>query len=99
MPTKSKKIVNMALAAVVSAGLALAAGQALAKQDMEKCYGIAKAGKNDCGTKVHGCAGQSKVDNDPTEWVFVAKGTCAKLGGTSDAGTPKPAATDDSKKS
>ncbi len=97
MTKVSKKLVNAAFAAVVSIGLACASGAALAKQEMEKCYGIAKAGKNDCGTKTHGCAGQAKVDSDPTEWVFVAKGTCSKLGGTSEPGKAKSA--QESKKS
>jgi uncharacterized membrane protein len=49
---------------------------------MEKCYGVAKAGKNDCAAKGHSCAGQSKVDNDPNEWIFLPKGVAAKIGGT-----------------
>lgn len=49
----------------------------------EKCYGIAKAGKNDCASSSgsHSCAGQSKIDNAPDEWRYVAKGTCDLLGG------------------
>lgn len=46
-----------------------------------KCYGIAKANKNDCGTKHHACAGQAKIDHDPTEWKYVKKGKCEKMGG------------------
>ena len=69
------------------------------KADQEACYGVAKAGQNDCGTATHGCAGVAKVDNDPTEWKFVAKGTCTKLGGSLEAGKPaqdkaEPAKTD-----
>ena len=48
----------------------------------EKCYGIAKAGKNDCGTGKHGCAGQAKADGGD-EWVYVPKGTCEKIVGGS----------------
>jgi len=51
------------------------------KGDQEKCYGVAKAGQNDCGTASHGCAGQAKTDNDDKEWKYVAKGTCEKIGG------------------
>jgi uncharacterized membrane protein len=52
-------------------------------QAKEKCYGIAKAGQNDCGNlaKTHSCAGQSKVDNDKGEWKYVAAGTCASMKG------------------
>jgi uncharacterized membrane protein len=52
-------------------------------QAKEKCYGIAKAGQNDCGNlaKTHSCAGQSKVDNDKGEWKYVPAGTCASMKG------------------
>jgi uncharacterized membrane protein len=52
-----------------------------ANADQEKCYGVAKAGQNDCGTVTHGCAAEARTDNDPAEWTLVAKGTCEKLGG------------------
>lgn len=51
------------------------------KPDQEICFGVAKAGQNDCGTATHGCAGMAAADNDPAEWKFVPKGTCTKLGG------------------
>ena len=65
------------LAAVAVPPAALAAG------DKEKCYGIAKAGKNDCASAdgSHSCAGQAKADNGAREWKYVAKGTCEKEGG------------------
>jgi uncharacterized membrane protein len=57
----------------------------------EKCYGIAKKGLNDCGNTtlsgtakdavLHSCAGKAPADNLADEWVYVAKGTCAKTGG------------------
>lgn len=49
------------------------------KEGFDKCAGMVKAGKNDCGTSKHACAGQAKVDGDPEEWVFVPQGTCQKL--------------------
>jgi uncharacterized membrane protein len=56
-----------------------------AAQAKEKCYGIAKAGQNDCANVAgtHSCAGQSKVDMDKGEWKYVAKGTCKDLKGLS----------------
>jgi uncharacterized membrane protein len=59
----------------------------------EKCYGVAKAGANDCANLAgtHSCAGQAKSDNDPGEWQFVAKGSCAKLGGMGAADAKKKA--------
>jgi uncharacterized membrane protein len=54
-----------------------------AAQEKEKCFGIAKAGQNDCASVngVHSCAGQSKVDMDKGEWKYVAKGTCKQMKG------------------
>ena len=75
----ANKLLHTAVAALVALGLAQQA-QAQDK-DREKCYGIAKAGQNDCGTAAHTCAGQAKKDNAPDEWKYVAKGTCEKLGG------------------
>jgi len=59
-------------------------GHALAQDGAkEKCFGIAKAGQNDCAnlSGSHSCAGQSKVSDDANEWKFVAKGTCKTLKG------------------
>ena len=79
----SKKVLaSAALAAVLAASVVPVTANAAGK---EKCYGVAKAGQNDCGNLAgtHSCAGQSKVDNDPGEWKIVAKGTCKDLGGMS----------------
>lgn len=76
-------IASTALASVLALGLAgHAAAQDKAK---EKCYGIAKAGQNDCAnlSGSHSCAGQSKADKSPDEWKYVAKGTCKDMGGLS----------------
>ncbi|MBK8072415.1 MAG: DUF2282 domain-containing protein [Ramlibacter sp.] len=56
-----------------------------AAQDKEKCYGIAKAGQNDCAnlSGSHSCAGQSKLDMDKGEWKYVAKGSCKTMKGLS----------------
>jgi uncharacterized membrane protein len=46
----------------------------------EKCYGIAKAGKNDCASQgANSCAGTSKVNADPKAWMFVPAGTCERI--------------------
>lgn len=50
-------------------------------QERERCYGVVKAGKNDCGTGAHSCAAQSMVDGDAESWVSVPKGLCLKLTG------------------
>ena len=80
---KRHAIIAAALASACAANAAFAGDQdaTATKSDQEKCYGVAKAGQNDCGTATHGCAGQSRVDNDAKEWKYVAKGTCEKVGG------------------
>ena len=78
---------SIAVSSAIAAGLFLAtANDAVAgpKYKAEKCYGVSKAGKNDCaagpGTS---CAGTSTVDGQGNAWQFVPKGTCAKLVGGS----------------
>jgi uncharacterized membrane protein len=49
----------------------------------EKCYGVAKAGKNDCAGGAHACAGQSSKDGNAKEFIKLPKGTCERLVGGS----------------
>jgi uncharacterized membrane protein len=78
---------SIAIAAAVGSMLALSHAPAHAgDKAKEKCYGVAKAGQNDCAANGHSCAGQSKVDNDPTEWKYVPKGECEQMGGSLQAG-------------
>ena len=49
--------------------------------DHEKCYGVAQAGKNDCATATHSCAGTATKAGDPASWVYVPAGTCDKIVG------------------
>ena len=62
------------------------AGEAMKAGKIEKCYGVAKAGKNDCQTATASCAGSSTTDLDKSAFIMVPKGTCEKLAG----GSPKP---------
>jgi uncharacterized membrane protein len=73
-------------ASTVLGALALAAAQAHAgpvaqPAGSEKCYGVAKAAKNDCAAGVHSCAGQSTKSFDKTSYVYLPKGECEKLAG------------------
>ena len=85
--------VSSALASVMALGLAATAGAAShaakepAAKGKEKCFGIAKAGQNDCAnlSGTHSCAGQSKADNGADEWKYVAAGTCKDMKGLSEA--------------
>jgi uncharacterized membrane protein len=74
-------------AAVV--GLVLAVGMSATafaeenKAEKEKCYGVAKAGKNDCATGSSSCAGTSKADGQKDAFIALPKGTCERLVGGS----------------
>ncbi|MEY4056140.1 MAG: hypothetical protein RL519_1475 [Pseudomonadota bacterium] len=76
----TKVSTGVALAAIGVAAIATAASAGTApagKPAMEKCYGISKAGKNDCkagaGTS---CAGTSTRDYQGNAWKLVKAGTC-----------------------
>ena len=75
-------VISSALASVLAMGLASAVGAADAPTK-EKCYGVAKAGQNDCAnlSGSHTCAGQAKVDKGVDEWTYVKGGTCKQIGG------------------
>ena len=85
--------ISASIASLMAIGLTAAAGSALAADaEKEKCFGVAAAGKNDCSTAKHACAGQSKTDKDAAEWKYVAKGSCDKMGGKTTAMADKPMA-------
>jgi uncharacterized membrane protein len=72
---------KIALAGSVAAALALMSSPSVAQDaTMEKCYGVALAGENDCaagpGTT---CAGTSTVDYQGNAWSLVPAGTCESI--------------------
>ena len=83
---KRQALIAAALATVCATSVSVAQA-ADSNKDKEKCYGIAKAGQNDCAAAIgsQSCAGQSKMDNGGGDWKFVAKGTCEKAGGKTTA--------------
>lgn len=89
--SKRLLLISAIAAAVAAPALASAASSAqpakMPTWKSEKCYGIAKAGKNDCAsTGNNSCAGMSKADADPKSWVFVPAGYCERIvGGHKDA--------------
>jgi len=84
----SKNLIKSALTSAMAVGLVTVSSAAMAgKPGMEKCMGVAAAGKNDCGTSQHACAAQAPTDSMAEEWVYVPTGTCGKLTG----GKVKPA--------
>lgn len=82
----SNRTLNTLLASAVALTVAGGIGAANAMEEgKEKCYGVVKAGHNDCGnaSKTHSCAGHSTVDGAGDEWVSVPAGLCEKLVGGS----------------
>jgi uncharacterized membrane protein len=89
---KTNNTVHAAIASLIALGLSIpASAQKHLDQPAgtEQCYGIAKAGQNDCGTAKHACGAMAKTDNDPNEWKYVPKGTCEKIGGKSKPAEPE----------
>jgi uncharacterized membrane protein len=74
---------RVAIAAALAAALASPAVTVHAQGNMEKCFGVAKAGKNDCQTDHSSCAGTSKKDGQKDAWISVPKGACEKIVGGS----------------
>jgi uncharacterized membrane protein len=81
MNDQTKTLTGLAVASAFAAALGIvASSQAALATDQEKCYGVAKAGENDCkageGTT---CAGTSKIDYQGNSWKLVPKGTCTTM--------------------
>ena len=79
-----KLLIGTAIATAITMGAATSSVTLAGGKKMEKCYGVAKAGQNDCkagaGTS---CAGTSTKDAQGNSWMYVAKGSCEKLVGGS----------------
>ena len=85
-----RALITTAITGLLALGITAAAGSAQAA-DEEKCYGVAKAGQNACNSNAskHSCAGHSKVDNDPNDFIPLPVGSCAKIGGKLEPGVSK----------
>ena len=83
---KRQILIATAIAAALSMPLTAMAQSGPApkpKFEAEKCYGVAKAGNNDCQTSNSSCAGTSKRDNQGDAWIYVPAGSCGKIVGGS----------------
>ena len=82
---EKQQILSIAIGGLLALGLAGNANAADKKMEMEKCFGIAKAGMNDCSSNksAHSCAGQSSKNGESMDFVAVPKGTCNKIAGGS----------------
>ena len=76
---------NMVITTAIGSLFALGSLDAIAadKAPVEKCYGVVKAGKNDCQTASSACAGTATRDGLKDAWIYVPKGTCDKIVGAS----------------
>ncbi len=76
-------VVSAVLAAIAIPMIAKAGPAPVPTFPAEKCYGVAKAGLNDCQTATHSCAGTSTKEKDGASWIYVPAGTCDKIAGAS----------------
>ena len=85
MSVSSPFIASAIITSLVALGIT---ASAYAAEDNEKCYGITKAGQNGCNTNKskHSCAGHSKIDNDPNDFIMLPEGSCVKIGGNLEPG-------------
>jgi uncharacterized membrane protein len=74
---------TLTIAAALSTALLIASQVEAQEPTTEKCFGIAKAGKNDCQTATSSCAGTSRKDAQADSWLSVPKGVCLKIAGGS----------------
>ena len=75
-------VITTAIGSLLAFG-PIAAQAAADKAPVEKCFGIAKAGKNDCQTTATACAATATKDGQKDAWLYVPKGTCEKIVGGS----------------
>ncbi len=80
--SKRNQAAAAALAGLVAVGMS-AVTTNVSAADMEKCYGVVKAGNNDCQTATSACAGTSTKDDQADAWLLVPKGMCERLTGGS----------------
>lgn len=76
-------VLSTAIGGVLALSLLSMTAQAADDAKSEKCYGVAKAAKNDCAGATHACAGQAKADGSGKEFISLPKGTCERLVGGS----------------
>ena len=81
---KCNTMLRTAMAGLLAVGTVSFTASAFAADDHaneEQCAGVIKAGKNDCATATNACHGHVEKDADPMAWIYLPKGTCAKISG------------------
>lgn len=85
MQSKIRNAIAAVIALGVTSGAAAKDAPANSQTDMlpgiEKCYGIAKKGMNDCSTSQHHCAGEAKIDGAKDEWLVMPNALCKRIVG------------------
>jgi uncharacterized membrane protein len=82
----TRDAINAGVMLAVAAGMLAAVAASLrhvgqGTVERERCYGVSRAGQNDCANAVHSCATQAKEDADKREWIAVPNGTCRRIAG------------------
>ena len=78
--TKKDALITTAVSSLLAMGAFTLANSAAAQDaEQERCYGVVKAGKNDCAGPGHTCQGQAKTDASAQEYILVPAGTCERL--------------------
>ena len=85
----NRRTLSLVIAGSVSTALMALAVPAKAA-DMEKCYGVALKGQNDCKAGAHDCKGQSTADYDGESWKMVPAGTCETMTTPTGKGSLEP---------
>ena len=84
---KTRDAINAGVLLAVAGAMIAAVAVSVRRGDgsaveRERCYGVARAGQNDCANAVHSCAKQAGRDSEQSEWIAVPKGTCTRLAGS-----------------
>ena len=83
MKPTARDVIAAAIASLVATSAIAQVHPEKPTYKFEKCYGIVKAGLNDCFTAGHACAGTATKDNEGDTWIYVPAGTCKKITGAS----------------
>ncbi|MEJ1962780.1 MAG: DUF2282 domain-containing protein [Gammaproteobacteria bacterium] len=82
-PLRNAALISSAIGALICGTASAQVHPEKPTYKYEKCYGIAKTGKNDCFFASNSCAGTVDRDNHPAAWLYMPKGTCLKITGAS----------------
>lgn len=88
----SRTLISSAITSLLVLGITTSIGVAHA-DEQENCFGVVKAGQNACNSNKsqHSCAGRSKIDNDPNDYITLPQGSCLKIGGKLEPVESQPA--------